>query len=257
MQGMRHPGVGKRAAAVTAAFLLTCLAVPSALADETPTQPPPPADTASDSATPPPPASSPPADEDPASGPTPVTSGQSSVTATPSSDVAASSGTTLLATKRGGVSIADFSFSPASITVGVGETVTWSNNGPSDHTVTAEDGSFDSGTMADGDSFAHTFSQAGTFAYVCAIHDEMKGTVVVSSGGSGPTSGDNTNGDTTGTDPGTTGPTSESAAGQSPTAAGTTDSLPSTGQNEVPLFLLGVALLAAGGLLTRLGRRRA
>jgi LPXTG-motif cell wall-anchored protein len=165
-----------------------------------------------------------------------------------------SAGATLLVAKRGGVSIADFSFSPASITVSVGQMVTWVNTGPSDHTVTADDTSFDSGTMADGDSFSHTFSSAGTFSYVCAIHDEMKGTVVVTSGGSGPTSGGGTDGDTTGTDPGSAAPTSESAAGEAPTAAGTADSLPSTGMDQVPLGLAGLALLTAGALLRRRAR---
>jgi LPXTG-motif cell wall-anchored protein len=252
MQGMRHPGVGRRAAVASLSAALTCLVAPSLLfADDAAAPPAPPAETTTSDPTTPPPAPPPPADDNSPSEPTPIPSGQGGDAETTGTPESTTSGATLLATKRGGVGIADFSFSPASITVGVGETVTWSNNGPSDHTVTADDGSFDSGTMGDGDGFSHTFSEAGTFAYVCAIHAEMKGSVVVSSGGSGPTSEGNTNGNATGTDPGTTGPTSESAAGESPSAAGTTDSLPSTGQNELPLALVAAGLFVSGLFLRR------
>jgi plastocyanin len=46
--------------------------------------------------------------------------------------------------------------------------------------VTADGGSFNSGTLAGGGSFSHRFTTAGTFAYHCAIHASMTGTVVVS-----------------------------------------------------------------------------
>src|SRR4051812_56138 len=68
------------------------------------------------------------------------------------------------------VSVVDFSFSPSSLTVGVGDTVTWTNNGGSQHTVTADDSSFDSGTLDPGDSFSHTFTNAGSVAYHCEFH---------------------------------------------------------------------------------------
>jgi plastocyanin len=77
------------------------------------------------------------------------------------------------------VSIANFSFQPAAITVAVGTTVTWTNNDSSAHTVTANDGSFDSGRLAPGATFSQTFATAGTFAYHCAIHSSMKATVIV------------------------------------------------------------------------------
>jgi hypothetical protein len=82
------------------------------------------------------------------------------------------------------VSIVDFLFSPGSVAVDAGGTVTWTNNGPSLHTVTATDGSFDSGQMAAGASFSHTFASAGTFSYFCAIHPDMVGSVTVSGGAS-------------------------------------------------------------------------
>ena len=78
------------------------------------------------------------------------------------------------------VTIADFSFSPASVTIFVGETVTWTNTGPGDHSVTADDGSFDSGELAPLDSFANVFDQAGTFTYHSTGEAQlMKGTVIV------------------------------------------------------------------------------
>lgn len=76
-------------------------------------------------------------------------------------------------------SIIDYAFSPASITVKAGSAVTWTNTGSAPHTVTADDGSFDSGSLANGATFSHTFAKAGTFTFHCAIHSTMKGTVVV------------------------------------------------------------------------------
>jgi plastocyanin len=77
------------------------------------------------------------------------------------------------------VVISDFQFAPADMSVAVGTTVTWSNQGPSGHTVTADDGSFDSGTITAGSSFANTFDTAGTFTYHCSIHPQMTGTITV------------------------------------------------------------------------------
>jgi len=92
------------------------------------------------------------------------------------------------------VTIASFAFSPASLTVTAGDSVTWSNNDSTGHTATAGDGSFDTGTIAPGATASVTFATAGTFAYACTIHPTMTGTIVVeaaagsgggSSGGSG------------------------------------------------------------------------
>lgn len=89
----------------------------------------------------------------------------------------------------GDVGIADNSFSPASLTVPAGSTVTWSNGGSLPHTVTAA-GAFDSGILMSGDTFRRTFASPGTFEYVCSLHPEMKGVVVVTGGGgSGPGEG--------------------------------------------------------------------
>ena len=80
------------------------------------------------------------------------------------------------------VGIVDFAFDPSSVAVDAGATVTWTNQGPSPHTVTADDGSFDSGTLNAGASFSFTFASAGTVSYHCTIHPNMVGSVVVSGG---------------------------------------------------------------------------
>jgi plastocyanin len=77
------------------------------------------------------------------------------------------------------VSIKNFAFSISSLSVKSGTTVTWTNNDATTHTVTADDGSFDSGNIAPGATFMHTFSTAGTIAYHCSIHTTMKAKVVV------------------------------------------------------------------------------
>jgi plastocyanin len=77
--------------------------------------------------------------------------------------------------------IRDFAFAPASLSVPVGSTVTWRNSGEAPHTVTAEDGSFDSDMIAAGGSWARRFEKAGTFSYFCAFHPDMAGTVTVTS----------------------------------------------------------------------------
>jgi len=74
------------------------------------------------------------------------------------------------------VTIKDFAFDPKTISVNVGDTITWMNDGPSPHTVTADDGSFDSGNLDKGGTFSHTFDKAGTFAYFCKYHGSKGGT---------------------------------------------------------------------------------
>ena len=77
------------------------------------------------------------------------------------------------------VTIRDFAFDPLAITVSAGATVTWTNEGPSGHTVTADDGSFDSMVIAPGSLFEMTFDTPGTYAYHCKPHPDMTATIVV------------------------------------------------------------------------------
>ena len=78
------------------------------------------------------------------------------------------------------VSIVDFNFQPSSITVSVGTTVTWKNNGSTIHNVTSTSGpvSFSSGTISSGGTYQFTFENAGTYNYKCTIHG-FTGTVIV------------------------------------------------------------------------------
>jgi plastocyanin len=78
------------------------------------------------------------------------------------------------------VEMKGLAFNPTSLTVPTGSKVTWTNNDTTAHTVTFDDGSADSGNLAVGATFDHTFAAAGTFAYHCTIHSFMKGTVTVS-----------------------------------------------------------------------------
>ena len=77
------------------------------------------------------------------------------------------------------VTIAGFSFRPQTISVPVGETVTWRNDDAADHTVTHGGGAFGSDTLAQGAEFRFRFDRPGTFDYVCALHPGMRGTVHV------------------------------------------------------------------------------
>lgn len=75
-------------------------------------------------------------------------------------------------------------FTPSVIRVEVGTEVEWDNSGRNPHTVTADDGSFDSGLLAKGDEFAHTFDTPGVFPFTCTLHGRpggigMTGIVVV------------------------------------------------------------------------------
>jgi plastocyanin len=82
------------------------------------------------------------------------------------------------------VVMTDFAFTPQSITIQVGSTVTWRNDGPSAHTATADDTSFSTGILKKGESRTATFNQVGSIDYVCTLHPEMTGTVEVQSVGS-------------------------------------------------------------------------
>ncbi len=88
-------------------------------------------------------------------------------------------GTTGLDYKPAAVEIKVFAFLPATITVAIGTTITWTNNDSTLHTVTSLTDAFDSGTLANGGTFSFTFTTAGTYQYRCSIHTEMQGTVIV------------------------------------------------------------------------------
>ena len=163
------------------------------------------------------------------------------------------------------VTIEDFAFSPKSITVDVGDTVTWRNNDDVAHSATAEDGSFDTGTFGNGASRSETFDTAGTFQYICTPHPFMKGTIKVNaaSGGegggeSGSGAGDGGSGSGAGSSSGSGSRSSSSSAGSSTSGSGSSSDsgsvLPDTGADAATLAILGLLFLALGAAVQRRAR---
>ena len=144
------------------------------------------------------------------------------------------------------VNIQNFAFDPPNITVAPGTTVTWVNNDSAPHTVTATDpaGAFDSGTLQPGQSFSFTFIQPGTtYAYYCAIHPSMTGTVTVTGGGTAAAQAG--------------GATAQAGGGAAAQASGTGGpQLAATGGPPLLVPLAGL-LLAGVGVLGLAVRRRA
>ncbi len=78
------------------------------------------------------------------------------------------------------VSISGFAFSPGSLSVKVGTTITWTNKDAAIHTVTSDDGKFTSSeNLGQGATYSFTFNTAGSYPYRCAIHPSMTGTITV------------------------------------------------------------------------------
>ena len=77
------------------------------------------------------------------------------------------------------VSISDFKFNPATLTVPVGTTVTWTNQDEEPHTIAAKGGSFHSPGMDTHGTYSFAFTTPGSYDYICSIHPFMTGTVVV------------------------------------------------------------------------------
>ena len=80
---------------------------------------------------------------------------------------------------RATVAIKDFKFGPPSLSVARGTTVTWTNRDEEPHTITSETGAFTSAGLSFGDTFTQTFTKPGTYTYFCALHPQMRATVVV------------------------------------------------------------------------------
>jgi plastocyanin len=85
------------------------------------------------------------------------------------------------------VAISRFAFAPASITINVGDRVTWTNSDAVTHTATATSGAFDTGNIEQGQSASVRFTQPGTYRYICTPHPTMTGTIRVRASGAGPT----------------------------------------------------------------------
>jgi plastocyanin len=77
------------------------------------------------------------------------------------------------------VEIVDFAYDPDPTTIQAGGKVIWINRDSAPHTATADDGSFDTGTIEEGTLKSESFKQPGTYTYFCEIHPDMHGTVEV------------------------------------------------------------------------------
>ncbi|MFZ0005723.1 MAG: plastocyanin/azurin family copper-binding protein [Methanoregula sp.] len=112
--------------------------------------------------------------------PIPVATTMIMAESTPSSPV-----TTIVSTSQNvSVSIQNYAFIPASVTIRPGTTITWTNLDPIYHTATSTEPSpvaFNSPVLHQGDTFQFTFAQPGTYHYLCNIHPFMRGIVTVSS----------------------------------------------------------------------------
>jgi plastocyanin len=132
------------------------------------------------------------------------------------------------------VTISDYKFTPPSITVNVGDTVTWTNNGPTGHSATANDGTFDTGVLNKASTGSYRFTKAGTFGYHCSPHPYMKATVIVKAASGG-----------------TSTPTSTSNTSNSSSTPSHSSSLPHTGLEIASVVLAGLLLLGAGVAIRR------
>lgn len=86
-------------------------------------------------------------------------------------------GSTSNAVEPNNIIISNFSFSPETLNVKVGTTVTWTNNDSVTHNIKSS--SFNSPNLSTGDTFKFTFNTPGTFNYNCGIHPSMTGTIIV------------------------------------------------------------------------------
>jgi plastocyanin len=159
------------------------------------------------------------------------------------------------ATADPAVTIADFHFTPPSTTVHVGDTITWTNDGPSSHTATASDGSFNTGTLRKGQSASHTFTKPGTYAYVCTIHPFMHGTItVLAAATSTPaptTTPTTTPAPTTTTSGAPTSATPQTLATKPARAETAKPTLPVTGMDVLGAIMAGAILVGSGLALRR------
>ncbi len=102
--------------------------------------------------------------------------GKAGAEAESGANAAAPSGDAVRAQK---VEIVDYAYDPDPVTIEEGGKVIWHNEDSVAHTATAEDGSFDTGTIEEGKIKSETFKEAGTYEYICSIHPTMHGTIEV------------------------------------------------------------------------------
>jgi plastocyanin len=175
------------------------------------------------------------------------------------------------------VTMRDIAFHPKTIHVAVGDTITWVNQDSEPHNAIANDDSFKTATIEQGQTASATIDQAGTIPYFCSIHAGMKATVVAGSGGSGGGSGSSggsggsggAGSSGSGTSPdsfdsGALGGSSSSPTTPLPGATGSgtsggatgPTSLPMTGQGDLLWLAIAGAWLLAVGAAVRTAARQ-
>jgi LPXTG-motif cell wall-anchored protein len=170
------------------------------------------------------------------------------------------------AAASGAVTIQNFAFSPKSITVNVGDTVTWTNEDDVEHSATAKDGSFDTGLLGNGKSRSQTFNTAGTFQYICKPHPFMHGTITVAAASGGGSNTGQSGSSSTGGSESTRGSSSSSGSTESgssssgsssssgTSSSGSSSTLPNTGGDTAIVAVLGLLMLGLGVALQRRAR---
>lgn len=153
-------------------------------------------------------------------------------------------------------------FSPATVTINVGDTVVWRNADPdTPHNSVSNDDVWDSGNLDPGDEFSFTFEETGTFEYVCTYHDGMDGTIVVeeAAGGEHDSTDDTGAGDPAGDDADASGGDSADDDGAAEGDGGDHDmaDMPATGAGAMAGGIpagqaaAGISALLAGGYALR------
>jgi LPXTG-motif cell wall-anchored protein len=166
------------------------------------------------------------------------------------------SGTSKQPLANASVTIKDFEFKPGTLTISPGDRVTWTNRDTAQHNAVEQDEEFETKLLGKGQSDSVTIDAAGTYDYICTVHPEMKGKLVAESGGGG-SSGSGSSSDSgsssggTSSSTGSSGGSTFSGSGSgSSSSGGSSGSLPNTGQEQLPLLILGAGLIVAG-LLAR------
>lgn len=147
------------------------------------------------------------------------------------------------------VTIRDFSFGPSAVTIHVGDTITWTNDGPTAHTATGA--GFDTGILRAGQSSSHTFTSAGMFSYHCTLHPFMKGTITVV-GAAAPQAAAPA---PSASPPAAAAPSASPGAASAP-AQPAAQALPNTGLDAWQVAALGALSLLCGLALRRATRPR-
>ena len=113
----------------------------------------------------------------------PACGGSSATTTTAGGVTTTVGGATTTSAGGGGstvqVAMKNLKFDPATVTVKVGDTVTWTNEDSAQHDVIADNGEFKSDLFGKGETFSFTFTKAGTYPYSCTVHAGMTGSVTV------------------------------------------------------------------------------